>query len=379
MVTGRADIGGGPAHVQLLLEGIPDLDIHVAAPKQEPFFGIYRRILGDKKVHEIPARSTGPAALRRAWQILGRVRPMLIHTHGKAAGVLFRPLARIRRTATIHTFHGLHIGAYSRLQTFFYLRIERVLGHGDALKIAVSPDEHRALVDAGLGKRCELVMNGINVGPEPKRLSSPAQLVDRPALRLVSAARFTHQKDPVGLVRLVQDVVGGRAGWELGETHESALELTLMGAGDLNNEVVDAVGGKPNVVLAGEVVRPCATYVDYDAYVSNSRWEGLPLAVLEAMAAGLPCVLSDVVGHRELANLAGEGVVRFEQGDARSFAVALAKLRARGFGVSGAAAREAAVTHFSADRMATQTAALYARVMPAEPKADRSALPGTSL
>lgn len=57
------------------------------------------------------------------------------------------------------------------------------------------------------------------------------------------------------------------------------------------------------VVFGGVVSEPWPFLASCDAYVSASAHEGLPNAVLEAIAAGLPCVLSDIDGHREVRSL----------------------------------------------------------------------------
>ena len=54
------------------------------------------------------------------------------------------------------------------------------------------------------------------------------------------------------------------------------------------------------VTLAGFVTNPWPYYAAADAFLLTSHWEGMPNAVLEAMASGLPCVCTDVEGVREL-------------------------------------------------------------------------------
>lgn len=55
-----------------------------------------------------------------------------------------------------------------------------------------------------------------------------------------------------------------------------------------------------NVRMLGAVDDPGPVLAASDVYLATSRWEGLPLSVLEAMAVGIPVVASDVTGHREL-------------------------------------------------------------------------------
>ncbi len=99
-----------------------------------------------------------------------------------------------------------------------------------------------------------------------------------------------------------------------------------------------------------------------DAYVSTSRGEGLPLSVLEALAARLPAVLSDIPPHREVA--AATAAARLVPvGDARAFADALSRLLAlpsQQRAALGRSARKAVTDAFSVHSMTDGYARIYA-------------------
>ena len=99
-----------------------------------------------------------------------------------------------------------------------------------------------------------------------------------------------------------------------------------------------------------------------DAYVSTSRGEGLPLSVLEALAARLPAVLSDIPPHREVA--AATAAARLVPvGDARAFADALSRLLALPTEqrvALGRSARKAVTDAFSVHSMIDGYARIYA-------------------
>lgn len=91
--------------------------------------------------------------------------------------------------------------------------------------------------------------------------------------------------------------------------HQGALEsakLVFVGEGDLRpklNETIEALGLQERVKMTGlvgrdDVFRHCA---QADVFVSTSRGEGLPVAVIEGMASGCPVILSDIPPHREVA------------------------------------------------------------------------------
>jgi glycosyltransferase involved in cell wall biosynthesis len=124
------------------------------------------------------------------------------------------------------------------------------------------------------------------------------------------------------------------------------------------------------VVLAGAVADPLPWYQAADVVVQPSRWEGMALAPLEAMACGAPVVLTNVAGARE--SLPPEDADRVVPvGDERALAAALVRLLADA-DLRAAAARRALAHVREHHALATTTAAvadLYARLvaLPAPP------------
>ena len=105
-----------------------------------------------------------------------------------------------------------------------------------------------------------------------------------------------------------------------------------------------------------------------DAFVSGSAWEGMPLAVGEAMAMEKPVVATDVGGVRELIGDAGVVVPARDSG-----ALADAMQATMGEGreeltARGRAARQRIVDHFSMDATANTWLALYESMLAANDK-----------
>lgn len=114
------------------------------------------------------------------------------------------------------------------------------------------------------------------------------------AFDIVSVGRLEEVKDPLALVAAFRQVDDGSA------------RLHLIGAGTLESRLKDELRRSEldeRVTLTGliprdEVFVRCA---EADLFVSPSRGEGLPVAVMEAMASGCPVLLSDIAPHREIA------------------------------------------------------------------------------
>jgi glycosyltransferase involved in cell wall biosynthesis len=114
------------------------------------------------------------------------------------------------------------------------------------------------------------------------------------------------------------------------------------------------------VLFPGVVEEAPRVFPAWDLYVSSSRKEGLPLALLEAMASGLPVVATRVPGHLEVV-VDGETGFLAESDDPQDLAAAIARLlddpelRKR----MGRAGRKRVEDHFTVEHMASQIARLY--------------------
>lgn len=142
--------------------------------------------------------------------------------------------------------------------------------------------------------RWRVVQNGADFGRIDRALAAgPAH--DEERFTVVSVGRLEPVKDPVGLVYAFAEAGGGES------------RLVLIGRGTMQAEVeshIADLGLGERVTLTGliprdEVYRRCA---GADVYVSASHGEGLPVAVIEAMASGCPVILSDIAPHREVAD-----------------------------------------------------------------------------
>jgi glycosyltransferase involved in cell wall biosynthesis len=125
-------------------------------------------------------------------------------------------------------------------------------------------------------------------------------------------------------------------------------------------------------VLAGERPAVGDLLPAFDVFVLTSGYEGLPNAVMEAMAAGLPCVCTDVGGCRELVE---EGVTGFlvPPGDAPAMARALQRLARdqRLRAALGASGRARILREFSLEQLLSQTEAVLRNLLAARDASPR--------
>ena len=144
------------------------------------------------------------------------------------------------------------------------------------------------------------------------------------------------------------------------DTATDTLITTLETMGPELEEKAVTAGISDNTEFTGKTSEVKAHLSSFDVFAGSSIREGLPLAVLEAMAASLPVVTTDVGGNRE-AVIDGETGILVPAGDHYALADALEGLyRDREKRVSmGRAGRARAEKHFSARGMVSETEKLY--------------------
>lgn len=354
-ITLRADIGGGPEHLyQLLHEAGSEVQAVVACPDEPPYHDRYVALPNVISMSVLPHRTLSIGALRKLRRVCLEQKIAVIHSHGKGAGIYARALSVLTGRPCVHTFHGVHVGDYSPIARRAYFLIERLLGLATRAVICVSAGEQAQVEAAALvpRRKLHLIENGVVI---------PAEVADAaPGERLgiVAVSRYDHQKNPELLLEITETL---RA--QIG----TRFHLTVLGQGDRLEAMRAAVAARglaDLVDLAGPHSAPREIYRQSDVFLSTSRWEGMPLALLEAMSEGLPIVASDVVGNRDVVE-AGQSGLLYPSEDAGAAAVALSSLLAEPelaarLGLRG---RDRVTERYSVARMAGKTLALYRQTL----------------
>jgi glycosyltransferase involved in cell wall biosynthesis len=216
-----------------------------------------------------------------------RVRPDIVHAHSSKMGVLARLAAAMTGVPVrIFTVHGWSFAAYGGLAGPLFLWIERLVRPLTTTTVCVA----QATRDRGLAARaCDptrtvVIHNAIDV---PSFANSPGGAND-PA-RIVSVGRFAYPKDFKTLVAAFARL-------------EPDYCASLVGDGPDLPEVEEGVrraGLQSRVELPGTRADVPAVLASADVFVLSTKSEGFPISILEAMAAGLPVVATDVGGVAE--------------------------------------------------------------------------------
>jgi glycosyltransferase involved in cell wall biosynthesis len=215
-------------------------------------------------------------SVRRLRAALRRRRPALVHAHNVKATVVAR-LAAGRSVPILTTVHGVPDQEYPAAA--------RLLRHAADHVVAVSEGVAERLTAAGLPQtRLSVIENGIVPLALPTRERSRAALgLPADAVVVLCLARMAPQKRHDLLL----------AAWS-GLATEAHLLLAGDGPTRADIEATLARGAAPRVRLLGELTDVTEALAASDLVVLPTDWEGLPISLLEAMAAGLPVLTHDV-------------------------------------------------------------------------------------
>lgn len=316
-VSLRADFGGGPEHLWQLLQYVPDgVSVCVACPEDYPYYERYCSLVGKENVFVLPHRMFRCSSLLRLARFCKKKNISVMHSHGKGAGLYTRLVALLTGIPCVHTFHGVHMKEYGQVSKFLYRIAEKSMSLLTRAGITVSPGEKAQIVAEGLmpAATLHLIENGVAVPDVAVSLSAFSPH------RIVSISRFDTQKHSEFLVDILDALQ--RAG------RLSEFRVIVVGDGS-GRAKVEAMARARHLDGAlecvGTMMHPQSLFDGALCYVSTSRWEGMPLAVLEAMAHGLPPVVTDVVGNRDVVSHGVTGML-YAEGDAHAAASALMQL-----------------------------------------------------
>jgi glycosyltransferase involved in cell wall biosynthesis len=373
-VIGRLNMGG-PAHQAALLSG------RRFDPERYETLLVYGTLApGEASLAEL-AEEEGAAmhhvpelrqpvhplhdsqALLKLIRIARAFKPDIVHTHTAKAGFLGRQaaLAVRPRPAIVHTFHG-HVleGYFGAAKARLYLELERALARVSDRLIGVSQATVDDLVRLGVAPRERFTVLPLGLDLDPL---AELDVASKPAARrelglgaeeilLVFVGRVVPIKRLDVLLRALAQA----------RESEPRLRLAVVGDGDerqgLERQATE-LGIAADVRFLGyrRELRP--VFDAADVAVLSSDNEGTPVSLIEAAAAGLPAVATDVGGVGEV--VSAETGILVPRGDAAALAGAMVEMAAdpQRRERCGRAARRRAVGRYGAARLLGDMDALY--------------------
>ncbi|KAA3515720.1 glycosyltransferase family 4 protein [Agrobacterium rosae] len=300
-LRGIPDVQGGvETHVEQLVSNLVDLgaDVHVFARKNyvadtQPY--VWRGIT----VHPLWApRSTRLEAIVHTALALVKARrlnPDIVHIHAVGPS-LVAPLARLLGLRVVFTHHGYD---YDREKWNSFEKRILQLGEWAGMRFSharIAIAKHIAdRMQRDFQSTVHFIPNGVKVDTTNLEDSVLQEFGLRKGRYILLVARLVAEKRQLDLIEA------------FARTNLKDTKLVLVGGGDLDSDYVSTIKARakttPGVVLTGvQSGRKLASlFANSGLFVLPSSHEGMPIALLEAMAHGLPVLASDIEANLGLA------------------------------------------------------------------------------
>lgn len=293
ILSTNADWAGAPIHVLTLVKALKfNFDFLVVFGEDGPVRqalieqGIATKVLPSLRSAINPLRDI--RCFLAFLQIVRSVSPDLLHAHSSKAGMIARLAAYLLHLPCLYTVHGWGFGiGRTKLQSALVYSVERVFSFvpGAAYIFVSDADRRVGLERLKLqSARCQTIQNGVSDHGFRAHVESSSTVI--------MAARVCHAKNHDLLLRSFENC-------------RAAFRLVLVGEGtdsaDFRNRVLAFAPDKhAQVDCLGLSDRIPDLLAQAAIFVLSSRYEGLPLSIIEAMCASLPIVATDVGGVSEL-------------------------------------------------------------------------------
>ena len=342
------DRGGAElALLELIRERVADIQQSVCAMKPKGALRpAFEEHLG--RVHSLAVNNaTDIRALPRLLRLIVRVRPTFLHTWMFHANVLGRVAGALAGVPVISSVRSLELG-----KPAWRIGLDRATSRLATHTIAVSSAAGEVAVrrDGAPQERVTVIPNGVCLPAQAAGLDG----FNTRHIRVGAVGRLEPVKDQASLIR----------GFALMAKNAPEATLEIVGEGTQRaalQSLARDLGIAGRVTLPGEIPEARQRMLGWDLFVQPSLAEGMPRALLEAMAAGLPIVATNVGGIPEALGTSGV-LVQAEQPDALGSALtALAGDRGRAQGL-GSAARRRAAECFSREKFVAAHFQVYREV-----------------
>jgi glycosyltransferase involved in cell wall biosynthesis len=377
-VIDRLNVGGPAIHAALTARGLnhDGVTTVLVTGEIEPGEADMSYLLDEYHVERVLIPSLGRelrplrdlATAWKLWRVMRRVRPDVVHTHKAKAGAIGRVVALLAGVPVrVHTYHG-HVfrGYFGPAKTRVFLAVERALAHLTTRLVVPAP----ALVDELAGEyriarvdRFTVVPLGFDLAPfaraEAHRGELRARLGVADGVRLVGI---------VGRMVPVKDHATFIAAAALLAARRSDVHFVFIGGGELEAAVradLDQRALTSRAHMLGWSRGLERIYADLDVVALSSRNEGTPVALIEAMAAGVPVAATRVGGVADILAHGARGELA-PPGDAPALSAAIERALSDASRARAARLRAGIMAEFGHERLCADLERLYRELLSTE-------------
>jgi glycosyltransferase involved in cell wall biosynthesis len=303
-------------------------------------------------------RDPGPGVVAetiRIRRVIGASKPDLIHLHSSKAGLAGR-LALRRRRPTVFQPHAWSFEALLGPARAAAIAWERLAARWADVVVCVSQAELDRGKGVGIRADWRVIPNGVDLqrlreASRDERAAARLRLNLHDSRLVVCVGRLSRQKG--------QDVL--LEAWPSVLERVPAAALVLVGDGPEEDRLRACAGS--GVRFTGHRDDVASWLAAADVVAVPSRWEGMSIAMLEAMARGRSIVATDVPGAREALGSHAGAIVPVDEPRALADALVARLLNPNEAAIEGRAARLRAEQHYSFVTTAAAMANLYRELL----------------
>ncbi len=295
----KPDLGGVQKYLLELTKGLPETITPFYIMSSEGYFSeeLLKLGISEEQIFFVPMTNsiidikTHIKSNLETLKIIKKIKPDLIHCNSTTASIVSAITGTISGTKTIFSVHGWPFtdGISKNKQLFYKILNYFLCLMYDKITCETDYDTKQGIaVIPFIKNKTVTVHNGISdMKDEYKK-----QDYSKDDLKITMIARYCPQKDPYTLIQAVGEL--NNEGYNV--------KLDLYGYGQEEQKVLEEIKkyNTQNIRNCGSISDDLPIFKNYDIYSLISNWEGLPISIIEAMAAGMPILISDICGNSEL-------------------------------------------------------------------------------
>lgn len=234
----------------------------------------------------------------------------IIHGHGIRPDNIISKISGKYRVKTCSTLHNYpyydYVMTYGKIKGYLMAKCHLKYLKNIDISNACSKSVSEMLMERN-GYKIDYIQNGVDLqnyfivdDKEKIELKNKLNLpIDKKIF--ISVGHLSSRKDPLTIIKAFEGI--------------SDCILIFLGDGHLKQQCLEKIEGNKNIRVIGFVSNVKEYLQASDYFISASRAEGLPNTVMEAMACGLPVILSNIKPHEEIISFNKHAGLLFEAGN----------------------------------------------------------------
>ncbi|MEI6126847.1 MAG: glycosyltransferase [Pseudomonadota bacterium] len=227
--------------------------------------------------------------------VIKKFKPVVVHTHLYSTKYVLLPVFINRVPVRVHTVHTIALKEFTKADIIIQRAAYKLF---NVTPVGISTTIRDSIQQLYRLENIPLIYNGVNT----KKYSIAVKKEADNIVRLINVASFSRVKNHDMLLDAFKIVA---------DTCQN-VKLILVGDGELREEIEKKIGFYnlfDKVELMGTREDVPDLLAQSDIFVMSSRYEGLPLTVLEAMASGLPIVATHIGGVPDIVHNNVNGIL----------------------------------------------------------------------